>query len=203
MQGMELSKAYYETFGRKMIQEKFPEYEDRIAVGLVGEGSECFGYDDEISKDHDYGPEFCMWMKRSDYEQIGEALQAEYEKLPDTFMGVKKQSQSLYGARRRGVRTIEGFYESLIGSPDGKLNWQDYFFVPEYRLATAVNGEVFLDAAGVFSAVREQLLEYFDTISLSLYDTILFLDTHPTNQKAMELFEDYKTKREEMLKNRI
>ena len=79
MQGMELSKAYYETFGRKMIQEKFPEYEDRIAVGLVGEGSECFGYDDEISKDHDYGPEFCMWMKRSDYEQIGEALQAEYE----------------------------------------------------------------------------------------------------------------------------
>ncbi len=157
MQGMELSKAYYETFGRKMIQEKFPEYEDRIAVGLVGEGSECFGYDDEISKDHDYGPEFCMWMKRSDYEQIGEALQAEYEKLPDTFMGVKKQSQSLYGARRRGVRTIEGFYESLIGSPDGKLNWQDYFFVPEYRLATAVNGEVFKDTERIFTKIREGL----------------------------------------------
>lgn len=157
MQGMELSKAYYETFGKKMIEEKFPEYVNRIAVGLVGEGSECFGYDDEISKDHDYGAEFCMWLKRSDYEQIGEELQAEYEKLPDTFMGVKKQNQSLYGGGRRGVRTIEGFYESLIGSPDGKLSWQDYFFVPEYRLATAINGEVFQDIEGSFTKIRESL----------------------------------------------
>lgn len=157
MQGMELSKAYYETFGKKMIQEKFPDYADRIAVGLVGEGSECFGYDDEISQDHDYGAEFCMWLKRSDYDLIGEALQAEYEKLPAEFMGVRKQNQSLYGVRRRGVRTIEGFYESLVGSTDGNLIWQDYFFVPEYRLANAVNGEVFKDTDGTFTRIRERL----------------------------------------------
>ena len=53
MKGLELAKAYYEEYGRPMIREKFPDYEGRIAVGLAGEGSECFGYDDEISRDHD------------------------------------------------------------------------------------------------------------------------------------------------------
>ena len=59
--GMELCRAYYETYGRAMIHEKFSEYEDRIAVGLAGEGSDCFGYDDEASRDHDWGPSFLMW----------------------------------------------------------------------------------------------------------------------------------------------
>lgn len=36
---MELSEQFYMEFGAPMIHEKFPEYEDKIAVGLVGEGS--------------------------------------------------------------------------------------------------------------------------------------------------------------------
>ena len=48
MNGMELAERYYETYGRPMLHEKYPEYETRIAVGLVGEGSECF----EIGRAH-------------------------------------------------------------------------------------------------------------------------------------------------------
>lgn len=54
IKGLELSKQYYETYGKPMIAGQFPEYESRIAVGLVGQGSECFGYDDESSRDHDF-----------------------------------------------------------------------------------------------------------------------------------------------------
>ena len=60
MKGMQLSKLYYETFGKQMIQEKFALYKDEIAVGLVGEGSQCLGFDDEYSLDHDFGPDFCL-----------------------------------------------------------------------------------------------------------------------------------------------
>ena len=35
-------RTFYEEKIAPMIHEAFPEYEKRIAVGLAGEGSECF-----------------------------------------------------------------------------------------------------------------------------------------------------------------
>ena len=54
MKGLELSREYYEKFGKPMLTENFPELLDKIAVGLCGSGSECFGFDDELSRDHDF-----------------------------------------------------------------------------------------------------------------------------------------------------
>ena len=48
MKGLELSKEYYKSFGEPMLRERFPELFDKIAVGLCGSGSECFGFDDDI-----------------------------------------------------------------------------------------------------------------------------------------------------------
>ena len=45
MKGLELSRKFYETYGAPMLHEKFPELEDKLAIGLVGDGSECFGND--------------------------------------------------------------------------------------------------------------------------------------------------------------
>ena len=36
MKGMELSRAYFEEFGRPMIEKQFAGYKDSIAAGLVG-----------------------------------------------------------------------------------------------------------------------------------------------------------------------
>ena len=74
-------REFYEKYGRDMIHTKFPAFEKRIAVGLVGEGSECFGFDDEISRDHDFGLGFCMWLNKTDYQTIGAQLQNAYHEL--------------------------------------------------------------------------------------------------------------------------
>ena len=91
MKGLALSKKYYEEYGRTMISETVPELTDRAAVGLAGDGSQCFGFDDEISLDHDYGPGFCMWISRETYDKIGTFLQEEYNKLPKTFRGITRK----------------------------------------------------------------------------------------------------------------
>ena len=78
---LERCKAFYIEYGKPFLQEKFGAYEKRIAVGLVGEGSDCFGFDDAVSMDHDYGIGFCMWLIKEDYDKIGEKLQQEYETL--------------------------------------------------------------------------------------------------------------------------
>ena len=58
MRGLELSRLYYEQTGRPALEDRFPELLPQMAFGLAGEGSECFGFDDEFSRDHDWGPGF-------------------------------------------------------------------------------------------------------------------------------------------------
>lgn len=41
--GLEISRCFYEEYGREMIHSQFPEYESVIAVGVAGDGSDCFG----------------------------------------------------------------------------------------------------------------------------------------------------------------
>lgn len=168
--GMELCRAYYETYGRAMIHEKFPEYEERIAVGLVGEGSDCFGYDDGISQDHDWGPRFMMWVSDSVYEEIGKQLQAAYEELPQTFLGYTYRT-SRQGAGRRGVQTIRGFYGRLLGmeqldSIRKAMETENPGLIPyrqmeESALAAAVNGSVFRDDEGIFTQIRRMLADHY------------------------------------------
>lgn len=159
--GLLLCRSYYETYGKPMIAEKFAEYADKIAVGLVGKGSDCFGFDDAYSKDHDYGPRFVMWVTAKTYEEIGEALQAEYEKLPTSYQGVDR-IETFHGRDRAGVMIIEDFYHKLLGvdllhTP----SVQDWLAVEEYALAAATNGEVFVDKEGIFTKYRNKLKAYY------------------------------------------
>lgn len=158
--GMELCEAFYEEFGKPMIHEQFPEYEQMIAVGLVGEGSECFGFDDQVSRDHDFGPGFCLWLTDSVYDEIGQALQSAYDKLPSTYMGITRFT-TLKAQKRVGVFRIGDFYESLIGIKDMPTTQNQWLFLDDYRLATAVNGKVFRDDLGEFTRIRKGILAYY------------------------------------------
>lgn len=154
--GLGLSREYYETYGVPMIREQFGEYEGRIAVGLVGRGSDCFGYDDELSVDHDWGPDFCMWVTDETYEEIGVGLQKAYESLPAEYKGYRR-APHVNGRNRKGVLRISEFYRSLVGADSyEKIDWRD---VSDASLAAAVNGAVFRDDEGIFTAFRNRLLQ--------------------------------------------
>lgn len=152
--GMDICRKYYETYGKKMIQEKFPDYVSKIAVGLVGEGSECFGFDDENSRDHDWGPGFYLWVTEDTYHEIGESLEKCYEELPKEFMGFQRKVTS-QGAHRCGVVSISAFYERLVGAKTyEEIDWR---MVEDASLAAASNGQVFVDEEGIFSEFRNKL----------------------------------------------
>jgi hypothetical protein len=154
MRGLELCRLYYETYGKPMIKAQFADYEGRIAVGLCGRGSDCLGFDDAISRDHDWGPDFCLWVTDETYAEIGQALEEAYSRLPEEFMGYRR-TKSAWGAGRRGVRTISGFYKDLLGTDRYEdISWQE---VEDYHLAAAVSGEVFRDDEGLFSDMRRKL----------------------------------------------
>ncbi len=161
MTGLTLSRLYYEQVGRPALEKEFPQYMSRIAVGLVGDGSECFGYDDEISRDHDFGPGFCIWLDKNDFESIGEKMQEVYENLPKEFMGFKARNTSRRGAGRVGVFEISDFYRQFIGTQQPSDSLMRWLYLPEHKIATAVNGEVFEDNLGKFTEIRNALSAYY------------------------------------------
>ena len=157
MKGLDLAKDYYIQCGRPMIQEKFESYASRITVGLCGEGSECFSFDDEISKDHDFGPAFCMWLDREVMEKIGERLVAEYEALPAFFGGMPARRDSRMSGHRIGVWESGEFYRHFLGSPGGPQILMEWLNLPDSYLAVATNGEIFQEGSGSFLEVRNRL----------------------------------------------
>ena len=161
MQGLDLSEKYFQECGVSMIEARFPEYKDKIAAGLVGEGSECFGFDDEISRDHDWGPGFCLWLNRQDYEAIGQELQQELEKLPRDFAGIKARETSDWGGGRIGVFEIGAFYRKFIGINHVPATFNEWRVIPEGNLAVCTNGKVFTDSLGEFSKFRNGLKAFY------------------------------------------
>ena len=161
------SRIFYEMHGKQMIHDKFPDYEDRIAVGLIGEGSDCFGFDDEISTDHDYEAGFCMWLTEKDYQLIGNELQREYEELIRRY--TEANHNNLFLSSRRGVFSINSFYNSLLGTTidfEKEIDfWHeqmlDYDKVSENQLAVVTNGLLFQDPLGIFGRIRMELLSYY------------------------------------------
>ena len=160
MQGLALARAYYEAYGKALLEENLAPYRTEVAVGLVGEGSECFGYDDRWSQDHDFGPGFCIWVPEGLYREAGAVMQAAYEALPQQFMGYRR-SASAYGNGRVGVMSLEGFYERLTGLPYPPEDALEWLRIPEEFLATATNGAVFYDGAGTFSTWRALLQDFY------------------------------------------
>lgn len=161
MKGLETAKQYYEIYGRQMIRGQFPERADQAAAGLVGYGSECLGFDDEISADHDYGPSFCIWLPRALYQQCGKQMQAAYDALPKEFMGCSARVEEEQGKGRVGVLCLEDFYLEILGTdrvPETETEW---FSLSEAALSTATNGAVFEDPCGKFTKIREGLLSYY------------------------------------------
>ena len=168
MKGLEICRRYFFEYGKPMIEENFPELIPHVAAGLFGSGSECFGYDDEVSRDHDFEAGFIIVLPSEDIvdRKTAFALERAYAKLPDSFSGLKRGKLSAVGGGRRGVIRAEDFFTEKTGRSDGLLSGDEWFNIPENYLAEAVNGEIFMDEGGAFGAVRAYLSEYPEDVRL-------------------------------------
>lgn len=194
--GLKLARAFWTQMGKPMIAAKYPQYAGRIAAGLVGHGSECYGFDDAYSQDHDFGPRFCLWLTDEDYAAIGEQLEVDYEALPRKF-SVDAQGRVTFEAharsdasgafpsagagspvtpraqganRRDGVFRIGDFFESITGyrTAPAQTAPHEWLMLQESTLAAATNGEVFADPTGLFSKTRQGFKNMPDDARLAL-----------------------------------
>ena len=159
MNGLEISKEFYKAYGELMLRERFPELCPFLATGLAGSGSECLGFDDEVSRDHDFEPGFCIFLPGEDVvdRKAAFALERAYAKLPGEFMGVRRAKVSPVGGARHGVMRTADFMMDKTGTPDGNLSALQWLSLPDFALAEAVGGEIFDDRYGEITAIRKRL----------------------------------------------
>lgn len=166
MKGIEGAKKYFELYG-DVIKEQFPDFMKYAAFGICGQGSECLGFDDEISRDHDFEPGFCLFLPDENKVDRRTAFLMEraYAKLPKEFDGAKRSLVSPVGGSRRGVMRTADFFEKTVGKGNGVLSKYEWLNIPESCLLEAVNGEIFEDNYGEITEIRRRLSFYPDDIA--------------------------------------
>ncbi len=158
MKGLEISEKFYLEYGEPMLRE-FTELLPLISAGLVGSGSECLGFDDETSRDHDFEAGFCIFIPDEDKIDSRSvfALEREYARLPKEYMGLKRNGLVPADGKRHGVIRISDFLKLKTGTPDGALTLGEWLTLPEQNLLEVTNGKIFFDGSGELTAIRSAL----------------------------------------------
>ena len=161
MQGIDAARQWYESAGKPMLEREFGDVASQIAVGRAGHGSECFGYDDEVSRDHDYFTGFQLWITEEAERAFGFRLERAYARLRKEFPpdgeGAASGNSEL-GDAEDGVTVIGDFYRRHLGFPGVPENWRQWLYTPDHAFAEATNGAVFRDDLGIFSGIRDMIL---------------------------------------------
>lgn len=159
--GLADAEAFFFAEGLPRIERAFPEVMPVLAAGLVGEGSECFGMDDERSRDHDGGVGFCVWLPDEVAASHGALLAEALRELPG-FRGrpsrLAEAPARAEGMQRVGVFSTTAFYRRFTGLARAPRTVCEWWALPDANLATVTNGKVFCDRLGAFARWRDALL---------------------------------------------
>jgi len=159
MQALEIARSWYENILNPHLAEEFPAERSRIAVAMAGRGSECFGFDDDISRDHDHIIGVMLLLTEDDERKFGFPLERFYRRMRKEFPPATAVSAaSRCGDLEHGVTIIGDFYRRHLGITAAPQSLEQWLYIPEYALAEAVNGEVFCDELGEFTRIRHSLL---------------------------------------------
>lgn len=170
--GKELDYVYYLTYGKNLIEQKYSIYKDQMAIGLFGEGSECMGFDDKLSQDHDFYPRFCIFIPKSIYQKIGFVLEQDYQSLPTYLLGYSKE-ENPYRPKREGVFCNEDYFSTYFGNHYLLENVLDWFYMNEEDLALIQNGFYFENTKSEFKQLQQQLHYYPEDVRIKKIMTTL------------------------------
>ena len=157
MKGIESSEKLYREYFVPALQTAYPECKNVYAAGLVGHGSECFGWDDGLSLDHDVSNGFYIWLTDEDDIRYGVKLNRVYREIFGKY-GENHPKSGMWRSER-GVMTVDEFFLPYLGRRGLPETAAEWMHIPESALAEAVNGRVFFDGRGAFSEMREKLSE--------------------------------------------
>lgn len=160
MNGMQLTRHYaYEIAIPALRDALGDEVFSHLALGSVGDGSDRFGFDDEISRDHDWGVSLVVWGPDHEDEVLAKVRSTLASRIFHQGEIAVLGFIDPCPAGRAGAMTVEEHYRRFTACPHGPRSTAEWSAVSEQGLAACTNGQVFIDGSGEFSKIRSRLLE--------------------------------------------
>lgn len=169
MQGIELSRRFYLEVVQPWLPTAAPGL--RHSAALIGYGSELLGFDDEMSRDHNWGPRVHLLVSREDFDQHAHRLIGAFSAIvPSQFLGEpigwRNRPHPPAGGRHAAgaidhgleIHTLEGRLEGALALKSGvDLDPLQWLGLSEQRLLSFTAGAVFHDDDNRLSQARAAL----------------------------------------------
>jgi hypothetical protein len=157
VQGLEIARDFFDRWGYPFVRAEFPALAGRIAAGRVF-GSDVLGADDAQSRDHDWGPQFELFLSAPDFRAVGATVAAAMNRAaPNPWEGHRLAG---YGDQSVRVHSLpQWFHERFrLAAPPGA--WPDWRPIPEASLYCLRHAAIWVDGTGELSAWRTALAHY-------------------------------------------
>jgi hypothetical protein len=171
IKGLELNRLFYQQAVRPLLNKHFPDLP--YAAATLGTGSEVFGFDTEMSCDHDWGPGIILFLQDDDIHQGASIKDVFSQTLPNKFMGYPTRfatsstdpgtliMSSKSKQHRVFVTTVKKFvHYHLDFDLNSALTPADWLSFPSQRLRGIVDGALYHDDVGELTALRQTFRWY-------------------------------------------
>lgn len=136
----------------------------RLAVAIVGTGSDVIGLDDEISQDHHWGPRANVMYLRNDAARIRPALESVLtDDMPKHYAGFRVHV-GIGNLTGICCCEVEGFFARFLGTDQLPQRELDWLALCEVDLFHVTGGVVLHDGPGELTRRREALSYYPDNV---------------------------------------
>lgn len=154
-----LAREFFETTARSHFERLVPDLFDKAAYGLFGEGSECYGLDDEISYDHNDGIRLQVLLDEDTSSDDLMRFRDAFLALPDTWRGLPVTKETF--PFRAGLVLFRPYIDLLTEMDMSNPTEDDWRRASEIGLSKATNGDIFFDPPGHVTALRKHLLAFY------------------------------------------
>lgn len=175
--GGDLAEAYWADVVHPLLHDHLRDVPH--ASGLLGGGSEVLGLDDDMSRDHDWGPRLTLLVPEDHIAPVREALRglrASYRDLPTRFATT---SDPLVVHRIEIADPARYVVERLGVDPDGPWDPLDWLSLTGQSVLELRAGRLFVDTDGTITRMRERLTWYPD----ALWKYVVACDWHRLQQE--------------------
>ncbi|MCH2115063.1 MAG: DUF4037 domain-containing protein [Pirellulales bacterium] len=156
-----LSEAFFKEIVRPALQSLIPQVLEQGAFGRFGYGSECLGLDDQLSRDHHWGPQVDLLLPESVLADLGpDPFRPVAARFPSEFRGFSVKAGQGTGVGLAPV-SIESFLARTIGRTSPPESSHDWLDIAEEDIIHITNGKVFCDELGEFSRIRGVFANYY------------------------------------------